>query len=67
MDLEKQGVIALKLVKYYLRQKGVRLQKDSLRELKNVAKAIDVQPDELLEFIRPLIQEVVNEIFTPQK
>ena len=56
MDPKRQGEIALKLVKHLLRKRGVTLG--------NVAKAIEVPVEELKQFAKPLMQEILDECFS---
>lgn len=63
MDPERQGEIALKLLKHLMRKRGVQLSQSNMREFGNAAKAIDVPVEELKRFAKPLIQEVLDECF----
>ncbi len=63
MDPKRQGEIALKLVKYLMRKSGVTLSQDNMRQFGNVAKAIGVPVDELKQFAKPLMQELLDESF----
>ena len=64
MDPKRQGEIALKLVKYLVRKRGITLSQDNMREFGNVAKAIEVPVEELKQFAKPLMQEVLDEYFS---
>ncbi|MEX0690094.1 MAG: hypothetical protein WD095_01485 [Candidatus Paceibacterota bacterium] len=65
MSNAKRGKIAEKLVKQILREKGLGSLKPNhlRRELGNVAKDIDVELEELIEFIQPIYQELLMEAF----
>jgi len=67
MDPKRQGEIALKLVKYYMREHGVRLSQDNMRDSGNVAKAIGVPIEELKQFAKPLMQELLDECFAAKQ
>ena len=64
MDPKRQGEIALKLVKYLMRKRGIQLSQENMREFGNVAKAIEVPVEELKQFAKPLMQEVLDECFS---
>ncbi len=64
MDQKRQGEIAVKLVKYFMRKHGVALLQNNMRELGNVAKAIEVSYGELKQFAKPLMQELIDECFS---
>jgi hypothetical protein len=67
MDTKRQGEIALQLVKHVMRKRGITLSQDNMRELGNTAKAIGVSVEELKQFIKPLIQELLNECFSAKQ
>lgn len=61
MDPARQGEIALKLVKLIIKDAGIHLRQNELnRKLGNVAKDIEVSPEELKEFVRPMLQEMLD-------
>lgn len=64
MDQKRQGEIAVELIKYFLRKRGITFSQDDMREFVNVAKAICVTIEELKQFFRPLIQERIDELFS---
>ena len=64
MDPKRQGEIALKLVKHLLRKRGTTLSQDNMREFGNVAKVIEVPVEELKQFAKPLMQELLDECFS---
>jgi len=68
MDSQRQGEIAIKLLKYLLRQKGVNLSSlEKIRgEAEEVSEMIGIPATELLEFAKPLVQELVDECFAPE-
>ncbi|OGZ63481.1 MAG: hypothetical protein A2998_01630 [Candidatus Staskawiczbacteria bacterium RIFCSPLOWO2_01_FULL_37_25b] len=56
--------IAMASLKYVMRrQGGVHLTSQTKRELGNAAKETGIPAEELLEFFRPLVQEMVDEVF----
>ena len=63
MDAKQQGEIAVKMVRYFLRQRGVTLGEHSKREIGNIAKGAGVRIEALEEFMRPLVQELLDEHF----
>ena len=67
MDPKRQGEIALKLVKYLMRKRGIQLSQDNMREFGNVAKAIEVPVEELKQFAKPLMQELLDECFSAKQ
>ncbi len=68
MDPKRQGEIALKLVKHLLRKRGgITLSQDNMREFGNVAKAIEVPVEELKQFAKPLMQELLDECFSAKQ
>ena len=64
MTPQRQGEIALKVLKHILRRRGINLNQEAMRDFGNVAKAIDVSVEELKEFSKPLYQEVLDECFS---
>lgn len=67
MDPKRQGEIAILLVRHILREKGVRVSKEMVRELANVAKKINVPLEELKDFFKPLLEEMIEEVFPSKK
>jgi hypothetical protein len=63
MDQVRQGEIALLLVKHLIRKRGIMVSRDNMRDLGNTAKAIGVSLDELKQFAKPIIQELLDECF----
>jgi len=63
MDEKRKGEIALALLKYRIGREGIRLTPDIKRELGNVAKATGIPQDELKEFGKILIEELLEETF----
>lgn len=64
MDPKRQYEIAVLLVKEILRKRGIRLSKEIVRDLGNVAQKIGRNTEELKIFFEPLIREMVNEMFS---
>lgn len=67
MDPKRQGEIALQLVKYLYRKRGITFSQDTMREFGNVAKAIEVPVEELKQFAKPLMQEFLDECFAAKQ
>lgn len=63
MDEKRKGEIALALVKYILRERGVTLSQGHTREIGNISKATGVSVEELKQFAKPLFQEVLDGCF----
>lgn len=63
MDEKRKGEIALILLKYRMARSNLRLGPDFKRELGNVAKATGISLDELKEFGRIIIEELLDETF----
>ena len=63
MDPKRQGEIALAILKYMMREKGIHLSPNNRRELGNLAKATDVSVEELKAFGKPLVQELLDDCF----
>ena len=63
MDERRKGEIALAVLKYRLNREGIRLSPDMKRELGNIAKATEIPLDELKEFGKLLIEELLEETF----
>lgn len=63
MDEKRKGEIALALLKHQMGREGIRLTRDFKRELGNVAKETGIPPDELKEFVKIFIEELLKETF----
>jgi len=63
MDDIRKGQIALLLIRYQFREKGVRLTPNFRREVGNEAKAIGVPIEEATEFVELIVRELVEETF----
>lgn len=63
MDEKRKGEIALALLKYKIGREGIRLTPDTKRELGNVAKTIGIPLEELKEFGKILVGELLEETF----
>ncbi len=61
MDEKRRGEIALALLKYRVGREGIRLTPDIKRDLGNVAKATGISLNELKEFVRISIREMLDE------
>ena len=62
MNERRKGEIALALLKYRVGREGIRLTPDK-RELGNIAQATGIPEDELKEFGRILIEDLLEETF----
>lgn len=67
LDERRQGEIALKILRYMLRREGVRLSPDRMRDLGNLSKEIGVPIEELKQFAKPLVQELVDDCFAESR
>lgn len=66
MDEKRKGEIALRYLRWKLREDGVRLTPNGRRQIGNVAKTIGVPMDEAMEFAEFLVREAVDEMFAPR-
>lgn len=64
MSKERQGEIALKILRRQLRKNGVKLNNDSVRELGNIAKELGIQLSDLKEFARIILEEETEQFVT---
>ena len=63
MDEKRMGEIALALLRYYVRTEGYRVHPQLKRQLGNVAKATEIPQDELKEFVKIFVEELLEETF----
>ena len=63
MDEKRKGEIALALLKYRMRREGIRLNPDIKRDFGNAAKEAGISQDELMEFVKIFIEELLEEAF----
>ncbi len=59
MDEKRRGEIAIALLKYQAGRKGIRLSPGFTKELSNAAKRTGISQDELKEFARLLLEELI--------
>jgi hypothetical protein len=59
----RKGEISLRVLKYILRKKGFNLAPEKKREFGQLAKDIGVPLPELLQFAKPLAQELLDDLF----
>ncbi len=59
--------LAKRLLKYQGKHSGVTLSTGSARQMGSVAKEVGIPLNQLLDFIRPLLHEIVDELYTPKK
>lgn len=65
MDDIRKGQIAVLYLKYQIRKDGLRFKPAALRrEAGNLAKAIGISIDEVMEFTEFMVRETVDEVFT---
>lgn len=63
---ERQGEIALTIIKDGIRKRGIELDGDKNRDVNAEAQRIGVKPEELLQFRETLYRELFEEAF-PEK
>jgi hypothetical protein len=63
----RKGEIALMIVKMRLRVDGVRLGKNTRRDVGNTAKELDIPFEEAIELMEGLTQELMAETFANKK
>jgi hypothetical protein len=66
---ERRGQIALAYLKQLFRKNGIELRgkEQMIREMKNIAKAINVPEEEAIKFAEEIIRGMVDEIFSSNK
>ena len=65
MDKQRQGEIAMDLLRYVIIKRGIMLSRDHMRELGNVAKETGVPIEELREFAQLFLRDFVEDLFKP--
>lgn len=63
MTPQRQGEIALKLIRHRLR----RMMGDAVREMGNIAKECGISLDELKQFVGPTLREALDECLGSKK
>ena len=63
MNEKRKGEIAMAFLKYRIGREGIRLTPDIKRDLGNVAKETGIPQDELKEFVKLFIKELLEETF----
>lgn len=63
LSKERKGEIALLYLKNKLREDGIRLKPDTLRQIGNTAKTVGIPFEEAKEFVEELVREMVEETF----
>jgi hypothetical protein len=66
LSKERMGEIALKVLKYRLEREGIKLTPNFRREVNSTAKAIGVDPEEMMTFAEYLTREAVESVFSPK-
>lgn len=64
LDEKRKGEIALLLLKYQMKEKGIRISPNFRREAGNEAKAIGIPTEDAMEFIEEIVRELVDETFS---
>ena len=67
MEKARKGEIAFLLLKHRMKSEGFKLSTQTPREIGNMAKAINIPPGEVLEFVELVTRETVDEIFAKKK
>lgn len=60
---QRKGEIAIALLKYDIKKRGVRLLPENKRQFGQVSKETGVPVDELKKFMKPIAQEILDEFF----
>ncbi|PIS39957.1 MAG: hypothetical protein COT32_02275, partial [Candidatus Nealsonbacteria bacterium CG08_land_8_20_14_0_20_36_22] len=60
MDEKRKGEIALVLLKYRMGREGIRLTPDIKRDFGNIAKETGIPQDELKEFVKIFVEELLE-------
>ena len=63
---ERKAEIAFKVLKYRMREEGVKITPNFHREIGNISKKIGVDKAELKVFIEILTRELVDEVFASE-
>ena len=63
LTTERKLEIATAMLKYITRKRGIHLTENTRRELGSAAKAMGIPVEEVREFAKPLIQELLDEQF----
>jgi hypothetical protein len=66
MTEERKGQIALLHLKRKLREEGIRLKPDMIRQIGNEAKALGITTEEATEFVEGIVREMVDVVFPPR-
>lgn len=63
MDPKRQGEIALKVINYLIRMRGIKFSQNNLHEFRKIADEIKVPAEELKTFAELCMKEVFDECF----
>ncbi len=63
LSKERQGEIALLLIKAQMSRKSIPAPTEIKRELGNIAKEIGIELNELIDFAKPIYEEALNKGF----
>ena len=64
---ERRGEIALAYLKHKLFRDGIKLSKDTSREIVNTAKQVGISEEEAVAFAEELTRELVDKVFAPKE
>mgnify|MGYP001570258738 CR=1 FL=1 len=67
MDTKRQGEIALVLLKHLMRKKGLNLSPSMMRDFGNASKETGIPIDELKQFSKSIMQEMLDECFEAEE
>jgi hypothetical protein len=67
MTTEREGEIALILLKESLLRNGVKLSDETVRDIKNKAKRLGISEEEAMEFAEKRVRELVDRVFAPKE
>lgn len=67
MTDKRWAEIAQLVIGHLVRKLGINLSYDSGRELKNLANKLKIPFEELQDFARPFVQEMLNETYGKEK
>jgi hypothetical protein len=63
MSKERQGEIALLHLKNKVKNDGIRIGGNTLRQIHATAKELGIRPEEAVEFVETLTRELVEQTF----
>lgn len=63
LSTERKLEIATAMLKHIMRKRGVHITGETRREIGNAAKAMGIPVNEVVEFAKPLVQDLLDEQF----